>query len=248
MSKWAGQLVFNRSPRLKCSCTYSCHGQIWSNTLMVKQKKNRTPAMARTLQTAIIQSTMLYGEELTWDGKKTHSQQYQLAINRMARSTLGSPVNPPGGLDQRECPDAGRVLAKLQTSTLRAESPVSPGRERHRGYLTAERDGTDRADYDCGNLKPLAQRTELPLVPRNPWELSDSGSMASDTESNLGTINAAIPSTTPSANPSRPILATKSRSRATGVRRGARGLSTTDADADSGQTTSGLKRKGKAIQ
>jgi len=101
-------------------------------------------------------------------------------------------------------------------------------------------------DYDCGNLKPLAQRTELSLVPRDSWELSDSRSMASDTEGNLGAINAATPSTTPSANPSRPILATKSRSRVTGVRRSARGLKT--ADADAGQTAAGLKGKGKAIQ
>jgi len=72
--------------------------------------------------------------------------------------------------------------------------------------------------------------------------------MASNTEGNLGTINAAIPSTTPSANPSRPILATKSQSRGVSVRRSARGLKTTDADADSGQTAAGLKGKGKAIQ
>jgi len=70
--------------------------------------------------------------------------------------------------------------------------------------------------------------------------------MASDTEGNLGAISAATPSTTPSANPLRPILATKSRSRATGVRRNARGLKT--ADADAGQTAAGLKGKGKAIQ
>ena len=36
-----------------------------------------------------------------------------------------SPVNSLGALIN-ECPYAGRVLAKLQTSTLRAESPVSP--------------------------------------------------------------------------------------------------------------------------
>jgi len=61
-----------------------------------------------------------------------------------------SPINPPGGLDQRECPDAGRVLAKLQTNTLRAESPVSPGGERHRGYLTPERDGNDERRPSLG--------------------------------------------------------------------------------------------------
>jgi len=62
-----------------------------------------------------------------------------------------------------------------------------------------------------GNVKPLGQRTKQSLVPRDPWELSDSGSMASDTEGNFGTLNAAIPPTTPSGNPTRPMLATKSR-------------------------------------
>jgi len=47
-------------------------------------------------------------------------------------------------------PDAGRVLAKLQASTLRPESPVCPEGERHRGYLAAQRNGmrTDGAATD----------------------------------------------------------------------------------------------------
>jgi len=82
-------------------------------------------ATARTLQTAIIQSTILYGAELTWDGKKTHAQQYQLAINRMARSTLGALQSTPLGalinksaltpaehlLDYRQARFAQRILA-----------------------------------------------------------------------------------------------------------------------------------------
>ena len=72
--------------------------------------------------------------------------------------------------------------------------------------------------------------------------------MASDSEGNFGTLNAAIPSTTPSVNSTRPMLATKSRGRVAGARRSARGLSTTDADAGAGQTTAGSKGKGKAIQ
>ena len=88
------------------------------------------PATARTLQTAIIQSTMLYGAELTWDGKRTHAQQYQLAINRMARSTLGAlPSTPLGALinesaltpaepllDYRQARFAQRVLSAPEGS------------------------------------------------------------------------------------------------------------------------------------
>jgi len=39
------------------------------------------PVTARALQTAIIQSTMLYGAEITCDGKKTYAQNDKLAIN-----------------------------------------------------------------------------------------------------------------------------------------------------------------------
>jgi hypothetical protein len=47
------------------------------------------PASARNLQVAIVQSTMLYGSELTWNGKEPQAKDYQLAINRMAHRTLG---------------------------------------------------------------------------------------------------------------------------------------------------------------
>ena len=48
------------------------------------------PASVRNLQAAIVQGTMLYASELTWNERDTVEGQYQLAINRMARSTLGA--------------------------------------------------------------------------------------------------------------------------------------------------------------
>ena len=48
------------------------------------------PAAARKLQSAIVQVTMLYAAELTWSGKKGVEGEYQQAINRMGRATLGA--------------------------------------------------------------------------------------------------------------------------------------------------------------
>ena len=42
-----------------------------------------SPAAARNLQAAIVQVTMLYASELTWNGKSGVEDEYQLAINRM---------------------------------------------------------------------------------------------------------------------------------------------------------------------
>ena len=56
------------------------------------------PASARTLQTSIIQATMLYAAELTWNGGKNVEGGYQKAINRMGRSTLGAFRSTPLGI------------------------------------------------------------------------------------------------------------------------------------------------------
>ena len=82
---------------------------------------------------AIIQTTTSYGTERTWDVKKTHAQQCQLAINRVARSTLGAlPLTPIGALtnesaltpaehllDHRQARFAQRVLAAPKGATRR---------------------------------------------------------------------------------------------------------------------------------
>ena len=47
------------------------------------------PASARNLQAAIVQGTMLYASELTWNGQDNVEGPYQLAINMMPRATLG---------------------------------------------------------------------------------------------------------------------------------------------------------------
>jgi hypothetical protein len=51
-------------------------------------KYRAPPASAYNLQLVIVQSTMLYGTELTWNGRQPQARDYQLAINRMARGTL----------------------------------------------------------------------------------------------------------------------------------------------------------------
>ena len=56
------------------------------------------PASARNLQAAIAQGTMLYASELTWNGQDKVEGPYQLAINRMARSTLGVHPTTPRGI------------------------------------------------------------------------------------------------------------------------------------------------------
>jgi ribonuclease HI len=69
---------------------------------------------------------MLYASELTWKGQKSMANEYQLAINRMARATLGAlPSTPLGALiaesaltpathllDYRQAKYAQRLLAR----------------------------------------------------------------------------------------------------------------------------------------
>ena len=47
---------------------------------------------------ALVQGTMLYAAELTWSGQKSIEGEYQRAINRMARSTLGAFRSTPQGI------------------------------------------------------------------------------------------------------------------------------------------------------
>ena len=113
------------------------------------------PAAARNLQLALVQGTILYASELTWAGQKGVEGEYQRAINRMARSTLGAFRSTPQGilaeesgltparplLDHRQARFAHRLLARPQkgggpeilerdsggiVSRLRAASGVKP--------------------------------------------------------------------------------------------------------------------------
>jgi ribonuclease HI len=57
------------------------------------------PASVRNIQIAIIQSTLMDGAKLIWNGKKPEVKDYQLAINRMSRGTTGMlPSTPLGTL------------------------------------------------------------------------------------------------------------------------------------------------------
>ena len=56
------------------------------------------PASTRSLQLEIVQGTMLYGAELTWNGKNRVEKEYQDAINCMGRATLGTLRSTPLGI------------------------------------------------------------------------------------------------------------------------------------------------------
>lgn len=86
------------------------------------------PAAARNLQLALVQGAMLFAAELTWAGQRGVEGEYQRAINRMARSTLGAFRSTPQGilagesgltparslLDYRQARFAQRLLARPQ--------------------------------------------------------------------------------------------------------------------------------------
>ena len=56
------------------------------------------PTSARNLQMPLVQGTMLYATGLTWSGQKGVEGEYQRAVNRMARSTLGAFRSTPQGI------------------------------------------------------------------------------------------------------------------------------------------------------
>ena len=60
------------------------------------------PAAARNLQAAIVQGTILYASELTWNGKESVGREHQLAINRMSRESLGAFQTTPRGIIMAE--------------------------------------------------------------------------------------------------------------------------------------------------
>ena len=107
------------------------HGKTREAEAMLRRMVNHYSvplASARNLQAAIMQGTMLYASELTWNGKKGVEDQYQLAINRMARSKLGVYQSTPRSivmaesgltparalLDHRRARFAQRFLARPQ--------------------------------------------------------------------------------------------------------------------------------------
>ena len=76
------------------------------------------PTSTRNLQMAVVQGTMLYGAELTWNGKKGVAREYQDAISRMGRATLGAFQSTPLGIVAAESglAPAGALLNHRQAS------------------------------------------------------------------------------------------------------------------------------------
>jgi len=146
------------------------------------------PATARTLQTAIIQSTMLYGAELPWDGKKTHAQQYQLGINRMARSALGVlPSTPLGALINESAPTPAEHLLDYRQARFAQRvlsAPEGSGTEdiiRRRGTALAERlrtathlgEGDDDVEAGHGEEGKKFQGAVVIIEGKNPKETEE---------------------------------------------------------------------------
>ena len=77
------------------------------------------PASARNLQAAIVQGTMLYASELTWNGQDKVEGPYQLDINRMARATLGSISQRRGASSWR------RAASRSQEPCSTIDGPAS---------------------------------------------------------------------------------------------------------------------------
>ena len=56
------------------------------------------PAATRNFQSAIVRGTMLYAAELTWNGRNGVEGEYEQAINRIGRATLGAFQSTPLGI------------------------------------------------------------------------------------------------------------------------------------------------------
>ena len=81
------------------------------------------PAAARNLQAArnllaaIVEGTVLYATELTWNGKIKVEDEYQLATNRTSRASLGDFPTKPRGIIMAE---SGFISAKAFVDHRRA--------------------------------------------------------------------------------------------------------------------------------
>ena len=77
------------------------------------------PASTRNLQSVIVQGTMLYGAELTWNSKKGTAGEYQDAINRMGGATVGAFRSTPLGIVTAESGFARALLDNRRANFTR---------------------------------------------------------------------------------------------------------------------------------
>ena len=87
---------------------------------------------------AIVQGTLLYAPELTWNGRVGMEGGYQRAINRMGRTGLGVFKSTPTGIvtaesgltRARALPDQGspeKIPTRDKSDRLRAATVLRPG-------------------------------------------------------------------------------------------------------------------------
>ena len=61
-------------------------------------KRGLAPAAARNLQQAIVSGTMLYAQQLSWDGSKRTERETRVVLNRLGRASLGVRQTTPVGI------------------------------------------------------------------------------------------------------------------------------------------------------
>ena len=92
------------------------------------------PAAARTLQSTIIQGTVLYASELTWSGGRGVEGEYQRAISWMGRAVLGTFRSTPRHSCGGKRPHPGEGTPQPPTGKFRPEAPrQTQGWRRARG-------------------------------------------------------------------------------------------------------------------
>ena len=146
-------------------------------------------ASARNLQAAIMQGTMLFASELTWNGKKGAEDQHELAISRMARSKLGVYQSTPRGivmaesgstparalLDHRRARFAQQFLARPQGDQgpeifKRESTPTA----RLRVKARVEREGiAEKQEWDVGRRfggRIVVEKKEVALRTAKGWD------------------------------------------------------------------------------
>ena len=93
---------------------------------LILSKYGVLPAAARNLWTAIVQGNMLYASELTWSRQKKVEGEYQRAINRMCRATLGAFRSTPLGIVAAESglTPARALLDHRQAKSIKSLRPT----------------------------------------------------------------------------------------------------------------------------
>ena len=144
-TRWLGiwldsTLTLAENWRRRIGKTHQAEGRL----RRIVSKYGVPPAASRNLQSAIVQGTILYASELTWKGQKSVEGEYQLAISRMGKATLGTFQSTPRGIAAGE---SGLTPARASLNHRQA-------RFTQRLYLL-HRHGVDLWSGGCGVVSDI---------------------------------------------------------------------------------------------